>query len=212
MKNPTEMLKEIKNILGIELSEDAKEQEATVETVEANLEAEEATKVELAQAKLENGTVLEAEAFEAGNEIFIVTEDDKVAVPVGDYTMEDGKILVVAEEGIIGEIKEAEAEAEEEVEAAEEEMSYATKEELAEVKSMIEEIKAMIKEKEEMAAVEAEVKAEEEEQLKEELSKPAAAPLKHNPEKETETNKVLFSQKRATSTRDRVLQKIANLK
>jgi len=210
MKNPTEMLKEIKNILGIELSEDAKEQEATVETVEANLEAEEATKVELAQAKLENGTVLEAEAFEAGNEIFIVTEDDKVAVPVGDYTMEDGKILVVAEEGIIGEIKEAEAE--EEVEAAEEEMSYATKEELAEVKSMIEEIKAMIKEKEEMAAVEAEVKAEEEEQLKEELSKPAAAPLKHNPEKETETNKVLFSQKRATSTRDRVLQKIANLK
>jgi len=210
MKNPTEMLKEIKNILGIELSEDAKEQEATVETVEANLEAEEATKVELAQAKLENGTVLEAEAFEAGNEIFIVTEDDKVAVPVGDYTMEDGKILVVAEEGIIGEIKEAEAE--EEVEAAEEEMSYATKEELAEVKSMIEEIKAMIKEKEEMAAVEAEVKAEEEEPLKEELSKPAAAPLKHNPEKETETNKVLFSQKRATSTRDRVLQKIANLK
>jgi hypothetical protein len=203
MKNPTEMLKDIKNILGIELSEDVKEVEAT-EQVETNLEAEEATKVELAQAKLENGTVLEAEAFEAGNEIFIVTEDEKVAVPVGDYTMEDGKILVVAEEGIIGEIKEAEAE--EEVEAQEEEMAYATKEELAEVKSMIEEIKAMIKDKEEMAEQEVE------EQLKEELSKPAAAPLKHNPESETNKNQVLFSQRRATSTRDRVFQKIANLK
>ena len=206
MKKPTEMLKDIKNILGIELSEDVKEVEAT-EQVETNLEAEEATKVELAQAKLENGTVLEAEAFEAGNEIFIVTEDEKVAVPVGDYTMEDGKILVVAEEGIIGEIKEAGEEVEEEeVEAAEEEMSYATKEELAEVKSMIEEIKAMIKEKEEMAEQEVE------EQLKEELSKPAAAPLKHNPESETNKNQVLFSQRRATSTRDRVFQKIANLK
>jgi hypothetical protein len=203
MKNPTEMLKDIKNILGIELSEDVKEVEAT-EQVETNLEAEEATKVELAQAKLDNGTVLEAEAFEAGNEIFIVTEDEKVAVPVGDYTMEDGKILAVAEEGIIGEIKEAEAE--EEVEAQEEEMAYATKEELAEVKSMIEEIKAMIKDKEEMAEQEVE------EQLKEELSKPAAAPLKHNPESETNKNQVLFSQRRATSTRDRVFQKIANLK
>lgn len=203
MKKPTEMLKDIKNILGIELSEDVKEVEAT-EQVETNLEAEEATKVELAQAKLENGTVLEAEAFEAGKEIFIVTEDEKVAVPVGDYTMEDGKILVVAEEGIIGEIKEAEAE--EEVEAQEEEMAYATKEELAEVKSMIEEIKAMIKDKEEMA------EAKEEEMLKEELSKPAAAPLKHNPESETNKNQVLFSQRRATSTRDRVFQKIANLK
>jgi hypothetical protein len=200
MKNPTEMLKEIKNLLGIELSEEVKEQEVTTEQVEASSE-----EVTLAQMTLENGTVLEAEAFEAGNEVFIVTEDEKVAVPVGEYTMEDGMILVVAEEGIIGEIKEAEAE-EEEVEAAEEEMAYATKEELAEVKSMIEEIKAMIEKKEDMA------KEEEEAQLKEELSKPAAAPLKHNPETENKKPQVLFSQRRASSTRDRVFQKIANLK
>lgn len=199
MKNPTEMLKEIKNLLGIELSEEVKEQEVTTEQVEASSE-----EVTLAQMTLENGTVLEAEAFEAGNEVFIVTEDEKVAVPVGEYTMEDGMILVVAEEGIIGEIKEAEAE--EEVEAQEEEMAYATKEELAEVKSMIEEIKAMIEKKEDMA------KEEEEAQLKEELSKPAAAPLKHNPETENKKPQVLFSQKRAGSTRDRVFQKIANLK
>ena len=201
MKNPTEMLKEIKNLLGIELSEEVKEQEVATEQVEASSE-----KVSLAQAKLENGTVLEAEAFEAGNEIFIVTDDEKVAVPVGEYTMEDGKILVVAEEGIIGEIKEAEAEEEEEVEAQEEEMAYATKEELAEVKSMIEEIKAMIEKKEDMA------KVEEEAQLKEELSKPAATPLKHNPETENKKPQVLFSQRRASSTRDRVFEKIANLK
>jgi len=198
MKNPTEMLKEIKNLLGIELSEEIKEQEVTTEQVEASSE------VNLAQAKLENGTVLEAEAFEAGNEVFIVTEDEKVPVPVGEYQMEDGMILVVSEEGMIAEIKEAEAEVEEEeVEAA---ADYATKEELAEIRTMVEEIKAMIKEKEEMAAT------EEEAQLKEELSKPAAAPLKHNPESENKKPQVLFSQKRASSTRDRVFQKIANLK
>jgi len=198
MKNPTEMLKEIKNLLGIELSEEVKEQEVTTEQVEASSE------VNLAQAKLENGTVLEAEAFEAGNEVFIVTEDEKVPVPVGEYQMEDGMILVVSEEGMIAEIKEAEAEVEEEeVEAA---ADYATKEELADIRTMVEEIKAMIKEKEEMAAV------EEEAQLKEELSKPAAAPLKHNPESENKKPQVLFSQKRASSTRDRVFQKIANLK
>jgi len=198
MKNPTEMLKEIKNLLGIELSEEVKEQEVTTEQVEASSE------VNLAQAKLENGTVLEAEAFEAGNEVFIITEDEKIPVPVGEYQMEDGMILVVSEEGMIAEIKEAEAEVEEEeVEAA---ADYATKEELAEIRTMVEEIKAMIKEKEEMAATEQEA------QLKEELSKPAAAPLKHNPESENKKPQVLFSQKRASSTRDRVFQKIANLK
>lgn len=199
MKNPTEMLKEIKTLLGIELSEEVKEQEVSTEQVEASAEATEETK--LAQMSLENGTVLEAEAFESGNEVFIVTEDERVPVPVGEYQMEDGKILVVSEEGMIAEIKEAEVE--EEVEAA---VEYATKEELAEIRSMIEEIAAMIKEKKEMA------EAKEEAQLKEELSAPAVAPLKHNPETETKKPQVLFSQKRATSTRDRVFEKIANLK
>ena len=96
----TEILNKIKTFLG----EEAIEQETQL-TEEA---------LELAQLKLENGTVLEAEAFEAGNEIFIVTEDERVAVPVGEYQMEDGQILVVSEEGIIGEIKSAEAEESEE--------------------------------------------------------------------------------------------------
>jgi len=200
MKNPLEMLKEIKSVLGIELSEDTQEVK-----VEQSTEATEETK--LAQMTLENGTIIEAEDFAPEAEVFIVTEEDKIALPVGEYALEDGMILVVEAEGIIKEIKEAtseEVEEEVEVEAAEEEMSYATKEELAEVKSMIEEIKAMIKDKEEMAAIE--------EQVKEELSsQPAAAPLKHNPEGNVQTKKVTFGQNRPQSIQDRVFARIANI-
>ena len=197
---PTEMLKEIKSLLGIELS-------AEVEEVQA-----EETKVELAQMILENGTVLEAEEFAPDFEVFIITEEDKIAVPVGEYELEDGRILVVEEEGIIKEIKAEEAEVEEEVEAAEE-MAYVNKEEFAaaidEIKAMIEEVKAGMKDKEEMAQVEAEVEA----QVKEELSAtPAAAPLKHNPEAESQKEVFNYATKRSGSTRDRVLAKLANFK
>jgi hypothetical protein len=70
--------------------------------------------VKLEQMKLENGTVVEADSFDAGNEIFIVTEEDKVALPVGDYILEDSRILVVTEEGMIAEIKEVSDEVPEE--------------------------------------------------------------------------------------------------
>jgi len=192
MKNPLEMLKEIKSVLGIELSE---------ETVEQS------TETKLAQMTLENGTIIEAEEFAPEFEVFIVTEEDKIALPVGEYALEDGMVLIVESEGIIKEIKEAAAEeevVEEEVEAAQEEMSYATKEELSEVKAMIEEIKAMIKDKEEMAAVE--------EQVKEELSsQPAAAPLKHNPEANVQTKKMVFGNNRPQSIQDRVFARISNI-
>ena len=193
----TEILSKIKTYL----------REDTADIVE-NIEQSQV--VELAQAKLENGTVLEAEAFEAGNEIFILTDDEKVAVPVGEYQMEDGQILVVSEEGIIGEIKSAEQE--EEVEASEEvseeteleevEAEYATKEELAEVKSMLEEIKAMIEKKEEMSEVE--------EQVKEELSEtPATEAITHNPEPKQKVS-LKYAQNRKQSTFDRVMSKIVN--
>ena len=184
--------------------------------------------VKLEQQALENGTVLEAEAFEAGNEVFIVTEDEKVAVPVGEYELEDGKILVVAEEGLIAEIKEAEAEEEtteevEEVEAKEEEkeeMGYATKEELAEVKSMIEEIKAMLEPKEDLSADELGNLVTEElckhekvelsevpEEVQAELNEPAAEPIKANPEVKENLSKFSISQNRRMSTLDRVMAK-----
>ena len=57
--------------------------------------------VKLEEQKLENGTVIEAESFEKGKEVFIKTDDEKVAMPVGEYVLEDGKLLVVKEEGII---------------------------------------------------------------------------------------------------------------
>ena len=197
----TEILSKIKTYLG----------EDTADIVE-NIEQSQV--VELAQTKLDNGTVLEAEAFESGNEIFILTDDEKVAVPVGEYTMEDGQILVVSEEGIIGEIKSAEQE--EEVEASEEvseeleteteleevEAEYATKEELAEVRSLVEEIKQMIEKKEEMSEVE--------EQVKEELSEtPATEAITHNPEPKQKVS-LKYAQNRKQSTFDKVMSKIVN--
>jgi len=84
------------------------------------------TKIELANAKLENGTILEAENFASGENVFIVTEDEKVPLPIGDYTLEDGKTLMVSEEGIIGEISGEMAETEETEESEELDSQVAT--------------------------------------------------------------------------------------
>ena len=166
--------------------------------------------VKLEEQKLENGTVVSAEAFEKDNEIFIVTDDEKVAMPVGEYILEDGRLVVVEEEGIIADVrevsdevpaKEEEVEETEDLEEEKEEMSYATKEELAEVKTMVEEIKAMLEPKEEMSE---EVK---EEEVKEELS--AVKPIKHNPEASTPQKKqVQFAKGQFNTTLDRVLSKL----
>ena len=55
--------------------------------------------------KLENGTIVSAESFEKDNEIFIVTDDEKVAMPVGEYLLEDGRLVVVSEEGLIADVR-----------------------------------------------------------------------------------------------------------
>ena len=177
--------------------------------------------VKLESMKLENGTTIEAEAFEANQEVFIVTEEDeKIALPIGEYTLEDGRILVVAEEGIIAEVREGGEEepaqeevveeATEEVEANEEEMSYATKEELSaaveEMKAMIEEIKAMMspKEEEEMAAEEPQEEVKEVEMSSDE---PAAKPIKHSPDtKPADMHK--FSKGAKKDTLSRIFDKL----
>ena len=188
--------------------------------------------VKLEQAKLDNGTVIEADSFESGVEVFIVTEDEKVALPVGDYILEDGKILVVAEEGVISEIKDAEAEEEteeveevEEVEAAEEEeesLGYATKEELAEVKDMIEEIKAMLEPKEDLSEdlgnlLTEELSKHEKVELNEvpvevqaELNEPSAEPIVSNPEVNKAISKFSVSKNRKSTTIDRVMARLNN--
>ena len=75
----TEMLNQIKTLLNIE--------------------------VKLEEMKLENGTIVESESFEKGKEIFIKTDDEKVAMPVGEYILEDSRLLVVEEEGIIADMR-----------------------------------------------------------------------------------------------------------
>mgnify|MGYP003656542108 FL=1 len=167
--------------------------------------------IKLESMKLDNGTVIEAEAFEANQEVFIVTEDEKIALPVGEYTLEDGRMLVVAEEGVIAEVRDASEEAPaeeapaeevvEEVEQAEEEMSYATKEELSaaveEMKAMIEEIKAMMSPKEEDMSEEVEMSSNE----------PAAKPIKHSPDtKPSEMHK--FAKGAKGDTLSRIFQKL----
>jgi hypothetical protein len=81
----------------------------------------------------ESGTIFEAEKFEGGNEIFIVTDEARIAVPVGDYALEDGRVIVISEEGIIDRIdvkKEEEVEVKVPVEEVEVEASEeSTKEE-----------------------------------------------------------------------------------
>lgn len=105
----------------------------------SSVKEEAVVEVKFAQMNLENGTVLEAEAFEAGNEVFIVNEEDRIALPVGEYTLADGNVLYVAEEGVIGEIKSAEAEVEEEVaEVAAEPVAELEAEEPANPKKIVE--------------------------------------------------------------------------
>ena len=88
------------------------------------------TRVELEDRKLDNGTVIFAEEFAEGQPVFIVTEDERIPMPVGEYNMEDGSMLVVEEEGVIASIS---AEAEEEVEEVVEEEAK-VEEEMSEVK------------------------------------------------------------------------------
>ena len=195
----TDMLNKVKELVGVQL--------------------EEVQEVKLAQATLENGTVIESEDFAVGSEVFIVTDDEKVALPVGEYTLEDGEMIKVEEEGIIsaiGKPEEAPEEEEAEEELKEEEMAYATKEELAEVKSMIEEIKAMLEPKEEMSEEVEETDKEElskqEEVVEEVKEEVQLEKVKHNPEAEPQKEMKLYGQKREMTTADRVFARISNIK
>ncbi len=197
----TEVLKQVKNILGVELSD-----------------------IQLAELKLENGTVLEAEVFESGKEVFIKTEDEKVALPVGEYELEDARVLVVEEEGMIKEIKNAEHEEDEKEDEEKVDARYVTREEFRkEMDELKEHINKMMdhKDKEKMSSdFEEKVslavtevlnsEAEEKEALKQELSKPAAEPLKHSPEQEKSSRGFKFAQNRRMSTLDRVMEQITN--
>ena len=167
--------------------------------------------IQLEQMALDNGTVIEAEMFEAGQPVFIVNGEDRVALPVGEYILDNGMILVVAVEGEIAEIKEA-APAEEETPEVEVEVEQA-----AEPTAPKKVIESTVKEshfsKEDVDALKSEI-----ENLKTELASMkevkevelSAQPLTHNPDAKQEVKLNLYSQNRERTTLDIVMSKIAN--
>jgi hypothetical protein len=180
--------------------------------------------VKLETMMLSDGvSMLEADAFEAGQPVFILTEDEqRIPVPVGEYELEDMRILVVIEEGVIAEIREA-AQVEEEVEveapAVEEEVEATT--ETAAPKKTIEsivkesffsEIEALKKENEELKAkLSAQTPEVAEEVAPVELSE-EPKPISFNPENSQATDVFKFAAKRNATTMDTVLSRISNIK
>ena len=191
--------------------------------------------VKLEDMKLENGTIITAESFEKGKELFIVTDDEKVAMPVGEYILEDGRLLVVEEEGIIADVrdvsdevpeKETTEDLEEKEEVVEEEKEMAEvgdwegmEKRIQNLEDAIADLKGEVK-AEDVEEVKEEEMSEEgqaplksrtvkEEFSKEEFSEASAKPIKHNPEASTPQKKqVQFAKGKYNTTLDRVLNKL----
>jgi hypothetical protein len=174
--------------------------------------------VKLEQMMLADGvTVLEADAFEPEMEIVIVTEDDqKIPVPVGEYEMEDGRILVVENEGIISEMKEMETE--EEAPEVEEEVEVETekKEEMETAKAAPKKtIESVVKE---TFFAEIEALKTENEMLKAELAKinevtetelSEVKPISFNPENDNPIEITRLASKKPRTIMDSVLDKLS---
>ena len=146
--------------------------------------------IQLAQLKLENGTVLEADSFEQNMEVFILSDDERISLPVGEYQLEDGRTLTVEDEGVISQIAMEEEKEKEEKEDKDmedkdkEKMEYVTKEEFA-------------------SQVATEIAVE--------MSKqPATKPIKHSPENKEDKKKFVFADNRTQTTLDRIMSKLAN--
>jgi hypothetical protein len=164
--------------------------------------------VKLAQMKLQDGvTVIEAEAFEPEMAVFIVNEDEKVPMPVGEYMLEDGNMLKVEVEGVIAMIampEMEESEVEEEVEVKEQEMTA----EVASPKRVVESVtkEMFFAEIEKLRTEIAELKSVKTETV--ELSSDNIEVLTHNPEAKNEVKLNLYSKKRQATTFDVVLNKL----
>jgi hypothetical protein len=184
--------------------------------------------VKLETMRLSDGvSMLEADAFEAGQPVFILTEDEqRIALPIGEYELEDGRILVVIEEGVIADIREA-AEPEVEVEVEEEvETGKMPEEEMAQepaaptAKKIIEsvtkesffsEIEALKKENEELKAQIALSKTEVAEEVAPVELSEEPKPISFNPENETKVEAFKMAKNRQRSTMDSILEKFNNI-
>lgn len=204
--NATEILSKVKTLLGVEPSD-----------LDVQLE-----QISLEEITLENGTVLTADKFESGSEVFIKTEDQNVPLPIGEYELSDNRILIVKTEGMIEDIKNSEEVVEETAAAVEDtnleeapvqeeekELNYATKDELTALAESVEEVKGQIKEL--IDAISGDKEKEEMSQQQEELSKPAAEGIKHSPENVEEKLGARFAvNSNQNTTYGRVLQAISN--
>ena len=187
--------------------------------------------VKLEQTKLENGTIIEADSFEEGKEVFIVTDDQKVALPVGEYILEDTRLLVVEEEGIIADVREVsdevpskETEEGEEITEdlkEEDDDDYAEEADVADWKGMeiriknledaIADIKSEEGLKEELSAIEkgnnltVELSQEIPDEVQAELNEPSADPIVSNPNSFKTLSKFKIGANRKLNTMDRVL-------
>ena len=183
--------------------------------------------VKLETMRLSDGvSMLEAEVFEAGQPVFILTEDEqRIALPIGDYELEDGRILVVIEEGVIADIREA-SEPEVEVEVEEPEAEMPAEEEMAQepaaptAKKIIEsvtkesffsEIEALKKENEELKAQIALSKTEVAEEVAPVELSEEPKPISFNPENETKVEAFKVSKNRQRSTMDSIFEKFNNI-
>jgi len=189
-------------------------------------ESTEEIKVELAQAKTADGqAVLEAEAFEVGQAVFIVTEEGNIPVPMGEYMLEDGMKIVVDEQGVIVEVSaEGEEEIVEEViEAEDEPMKEQIEEEMTMPKKVVKSktemeesyfskietrLSAIEKANEDLKAVNVQLSAENEE-LKKQLAESPAEHTKFNPEATTQTNvQFKLGARRGETIQDRVFNQL----
>lgn len=157
------------------------------------LSVEENAEVKFAVATLDSGQEIqtEAESFAVGASVFVVNDEgEQIPLPDGEYTLQDGSMLVVAE-GAITEVKEAEAEepAVEAEEDKEEEMSEEPKAEEVEASSEVltrEEVAGMIAEAIEATKAEFSSQIEERDAKITELSKQAAPSLSRAPKMEVQ--------------------------
>ena len=172
--------------------------------------------VKLEQMMLADGqTKIEADSFEAGQPVFVVVpEGEPIALPMGDYELEDGRILTANESGEIVEVKDAEPmeeEKEEELPAEVPVEAEATPE--REPKKTVE-IKEVHFSKEEMESKEAEIlalkaeiellkapKVEEVVELEE-----TPKPISFNPENEQQVE--MFKIGKGESSLDRIFKQV----
>jgi len=183
------------------------------------------TKVELAQLKTADGVaVLEADAFEIGNAVFIVTEEGQIPVPMGEYILEEGLKIAVDEQGVIVEVStEGEEEVVEEIVAEDEPMKEQIEEEMAIPKKVVKSktemeesyfskietrLSAIEKANEDLKAVNVQLSAENEE-LKKQLAESPAPHTKFNPEAEVQRDiKFKIGANRQETIQDRVFNSL----